>query len=181
MFTENNNIFGITAEFKGPAELIEAAKIIRHAGYKNFDCYSPFPVHGMDQAMGLKRSPLGFIVAIVSFFIMIGTLTLQWWTNAVDYPLIISGKPLFSYQTYAPVAFGVTIAIAAFTAVIGMLLLNKLPAFFHPQFSYKRFYKATDDGFFITVESDDPNFDVEKTSSLLESVNGSNIEVLKNE
>ncbi|MFC1555322.1 DUF3341 domain-containing protein, partial [candidate division KSB1 bacterium] len=127
MAKKENNIFGLIAEFKDPGELISAAEKVRDSGLKEFDCHSPFPIHGMDEAMGVQRSPLGFIVAVVSFFVMLGGLGLQWWTNAVDYPLVISGKPLVSYQAYAPVGFGLTVAIAAFTAFIGMLVLNGLP------------------------------------------------------
>ena len=97
----NKKIEGIIAEFKNPAELIQTAEKLRDSEYKNFDCHSPFPIHGMDKAMGEKRSPLGWIVGIVAFLGLSAGVTLEWWTSTVDYPLVISGKPFFSYQRIA--------------------------------------------------------------------------------
>ncbi len=84
------------AEFENPAQLLGAAQKLHDAGYKQFDCHSPFPIHGMDQAMGLKRSPLGYIVFVVAMLGLLGGITLEWWTSTIDYPLVISGKPFFS-------------------------------------------------------------------------------------
>ena len=104
-----NKIDGIIAEFKNPAELIHAAEKLRDSEYNNFDCHSPFPIHGMDRAMGEKRSPLGWIVGIIAFMGLGAGITLEWWTSTIDYPLVISGKPFFSYQAYGPVAFAVMV------------------------------------------------------------------------
>lgn len=171
----------VLAEFGSPAELLHAAEKVRDAGYMKFDCHSPFPIHGMDAAMGLKRSPVGYIAGICGLLGGIFAMGLQWWTSTVDYPLVISGKPLFSFQAYIVVTFGLTILGAAFGAVIGMLMINRLPQWFHGLFYSKNFSRFSDDAFFVSIEADDPKFDPEQTSSFLESIGGTNIEVVKGE
>ncbi|PKK83137.1 MAG: DUF3341 domain-containing protein [candidate division Zixibacteria bacterium HGW-Zixibacteria-1] len=174
-----HKVEGILAEFSSPAALLKAAEKIRDAGYKKFDCHSPFPIHGMDRAMGLKRSPLGWIVGLAALFGTSAALGLQWWTSTVDYRLVISGKPFFSFQAYVPVTFALGVLLSAVTALLAMLILNGLPRLHHPIFYSDRFVKASDDGFFISIEADDPMYDTEKTRSFLESIGGTNPEVLK--
>jgi hypothetical protein len=171
----------ILAEFDNPAHLLEAARKIKDAGYKKFDCHSPFPIHGMDHAMGLKRSPLGYIVFIVALVAFLGGISLEWWTSSVDYPLVISGKPFFSYQAYGPVAFAIMVLASAFVALLGMLVINKLPMYFHLLFSTSRFEKVTDDGFFVSIDSSDPKFDIISTKKFLMQIGGNNLEVLSEE
>jgi hypothetical protein len=173
-----NSKYGMLAEFSNPAELLEAAKKMHNSGYKDFDCHSPFPIHGMDQAMGLKRSPLGFIVFVVAASALLFGFWLEWWTSTVDYPLVISGKPFFSYQAYGPVAFALMVLTGAFTALGGMLVLNKLPQFFHPLFESSRFEKTMNDGFFISLTSKDEKFDLNNSKKFLEEIGGKNIEVI---
>jgi hypothetical protein len=168
----------ILAEFENPAQLLEAAEKMRDAGYKDFDCHSPFPIHGMDQAMGMKRSPLGWIVGGVAFVALLSGFTLEWWTSAVDYPLVISGKPFFSYQAYGPVAFAIMVLSSSFAALLGMMALNKLPMLYHKNFDSKKMTKITDDGFIVTITSNDLQFDVAKTKSFLERIAGKNLEVI---
>ncbi|MBD3168913.1 MAG: DUF3341 domain-containing protein [candidate division Zixibacteria bacterium] len=167
------------AEYGNPAELINAAEKMRDAGYKEFDCHSPFPIHGMDQAMGLKRSPLGWIVGLSALLGGLGALWLQWWTSSVDYRLIISGKPFFSFQAYVPVTFGGAVLFGAIAAVVGMLILNRLPRLHHPVFNSDRFSRFSDDGFFVSISSDDPKFDAAELSRLFENTGGKNIEVVE--
>lgn len=175
----NAKIVGVLAEFAGPRELKGAAEKVRDAGYKVFDCHSPFPIHGMDQAMGLKRSMLGWIVGVAAIIGTSGGLLLQWWTSAIDYPLIISGKPLFSYQAFVPVTFGVGVLLSAFAALIGMLALNGLPRFHHPVFYSDHFGKFSNNGFFVSIEATDAKFDENQTKDLLRSIGGENIEILR--
>lgn len=170
---------GILAEFSSAAALLKAAEKIRDAGYKKFDCHSPFPIHGMDRAMGLKRSPLGWIVGLAALFGTSTALGLQWWTSTVDYRLVISGKPFFSFQAYVPVTFALGVLLSAITALLAMLILNGLPRLHHPIFYSDRFVKASDDGFFVSIEADDPMYDTEKTRGFLESIGGTNPEVLR--
>ncbi len=169
------------AEFAGPAELLEAAEKLRDAGYKDFDCHSPFPVHGMDQAMGLKRSPLGYIVFAVAMLGFLGGITLEWWTSTIDYPLVISGKPFFSYQAYGPVAFAIMVLAGAFVSLFGMLALNKLPMYYHKLFNSHNFEKAMNDGFFVSVDAGDAKFDRQTTGKWLEEIGGKNIEMVEAE
>lgn len=167
------------AEFNGPGALLEAARSLRDAGYDNFDCHSPFPIHGMDEAMGLKRSGLGFWVGLFAVIGLSGAVLLQWWAGSVAYPLVISGKPFFSYQAYLPVTFALAVLLAAISSVIGMMALNKLPRLNHPVFASESFKKVTDDGFFVSIESADEKFDLEKTQSFLRSIGAENLEVVE--
>jgi hypothetical protein len=175
----NKKVMGIITRFENTADLLTAAEKTRDAGYRKFDCHSPFPIHGMDKAMGLKRSGLGWLVGISGIIGTTSALALQWWTSTIDYPIVISGKPLFSFQAYVPVTFAVGVLLAAFTALFGMLVLNGLPRLFHPVFYSDKFSRFSDDGFFISVESDDPKFDPEKTGKFLESIGGKDIELLR--
>lgn len=172
---------GMLAAFESPAALMRAAEKMRDAGYTHFDCHSPFPIHGMDRAMGLKRSPLGFIVGMVALCALSGATLMMWWMTTVDYPLVVSGKPYFSFQAYVPVAFAITILSSAVTALFGMLILNRLPQLFHPLFESKQFAKVTDDGFFVSVAAQDTKFDINTTKQFLESIGGSQIEVVEGE
>jgi len=166
------------AEFANPAALLRAAEKMRDAGFRSFDCHSPFPIHGMDKAMGEKRSPLGWIVAFVALAGFSAGMGLEWWSSSVAYPLVISGKPFFSYQAYGPVAFAVMVLSSALTALIGMLALNKLPRFNHPVFNSENFQRASDDAFFISVLSDDPKYNEQETRNFLTEIGGLNIEQL---
>jgi hypothetical protein len=178
---KNKVVEGIIAEFENPAELIKAAEKMRDSDYKKFDCHSPFPIHGMDRAMGEKRSPLGWIVGTVAFLGLGAGFALQWWTSAVAYPLVIAGKPFFSYQAYGPVAFAVMVLSSAFVSLIGMLILNKLPRFNHPVFNSERFSQVSNDAFMVSIEAEDAHFDKEKTRQFLESIGGKNIEYLESD
>jgi len=172
---------GLLASFEDPAKLLEAARKIRAAGYTKYDCHSPFPIHGMDDAMGLKRSPLGYIVFAVAVVALLGGFALEWWTSTVDYRLVISGKPFFSYQAYGPVAFALMVLASAFVSLLGMLALNKLPMFFHPLFSSKNFENVMDDGFFVSIESADEKYDPEGTKNFLSGIGANNVEVISAE
>lgn len=168
----------ILAEFDNPGQLLHAAEALRDAKFTRFDCHSPFPIHGMDQAMGLKRSPLGWMVGLVSLSGAALGLTLQGWTSTIDYPIIISGKPFFSYQAFVPVTFGLAVLFGALTSFFGMLILNRLPRLHHPVFYSERFSRVTDDGFFVSIEGTDPLFDVESVEKLLQSIGAKHIDVI---
>ncbi len=167
------------AEFPGVPELMKAAEKLRDAGYKKFDCHSPFPIHGMDKAMGIRRSKLGYIAALFALLGFGGAVLLQWWASSIAYPLVISGKPYFSYQAYLPVTFALSVLVASLASVIGMLALNKLPRLNHLLFKSTLFEKFGDDGFFVTVESDDPKFDEHQTSRFLRSIGAVAVEVVE--
>jgi len=174
-------VHGLTAEFANPAELLVAAKKIREADYHRFDCHSPFPIHGMDAAMGLRRSPLGFIIGMCAIFGGLVGLGLQTWIHSFEYPLIISGKPFFAWQGYIIVTFALTILFGAFGAVLGMFKLNRIPKYHHPHFFSNILNKFSDDGFFISIDADDPKFDPNSTTRFCKSLGCKQIELMEEE
>jgi len=171
--TDKPVLHGVLAEFGNTAELLVAARKVREAGYKKYDAYSPFPIHGMDDAMGLKPSKLGWIVlahGLVGFF---GAIALMVWTSSVDYPLNISGKPNINAPAFIPVLFELTVLLSAFGAVFGMFYLNDMPKHHNPLFNSDRFSRVTDDKFFICIESSDMLFDQQKTTHFLTEIGAS--------
>jgi hypothetical protein len=177
--TQQAQVTAIIAEFDGPATLLKAAEQVRDAGYTTFDCHSPFPIHGMDQAMGLKRSPLGWVVGAAAAVGVGGITFFQWWTSAVDYKFVISGKPLFSFQAYVPIIFGIGVLLSAFAAAFGMFHFNRLPRLHHPVFSSEHFKKFSTDGFFVSIEATDAKFDAGETKAFLESIGATYTEVVQ--
>ncbi|RMH73834.1 MAG: DUF3341 domain-containing protein [Gemmatimonadetes bacterium] len=174
----SERVAGVIAQFEDPAALLKAAERVRDEGYKKFDCHSPFPIHGMDQAMGERRSPLGWIVGGIAVIATLAGAGMQWWTNGVDYQFVISGKPFVSYQAYLPVTFAVAVLTSAFVSTFGMMALNGLPRWHHPLFESEQFKKVTDDGFLVSIEATDRKFNVEQTSAFLELIGGTNVEVI---
>lgn len=171
--------YGVLAEFASPDELLHAVRKAREAGYRHMDAFTPLPVHGLDKALGLERSKLGFVVFGAGLMGAGAALLLQWWTAAVDYPLMIGGKPYFQFEFSIPVTFELTVLFAAFAAVLGMLAFNRLPQLYHPVFSAETFRRASDDGFLLLIESQDPNFDVEACRNLLHEAGAARIEVVE--
>jgi len=172
-------LFGLLAEFETPGELLEAANSVREAGYTRWDCYSPFPVHGLERAMGLRDTRLPWVVLGAGATGAGLAVLMQWWMNAVDYPLNIAGKPLFSLPAQIPIVFEVTVLLASVAAFVSLFIFNGLPRFYHPAFRSRAFKRVTNDRFFIAVEASDPGFDGEKTESFLRSVGSRNIEWLE--
>lgn len=172
--------FGLLAEFTTPGELYRACERVRDAGYTRWDAHSPFPVHGLDRAMGMRRSVLPWIVLGMGLFGAALGFGLQTWVHGTVYPLVISGKPYFAWQAYVPITFELGVLFGALGAVIGMFGLNQLPMHYHPVFHSERFARASDDLFFITVESWDPRFDVEVTRRLLLSLGARHVELVGN-
>ncbi len=169
-------LYGVLAEYDTPGELIEAARRVRDAGYTEFDCYSPFPVHGIDEAMGIKRTILPVLIFGGGFTGTLGGLLLQWWCNAYNWPWNISGKPAWSIPANIPIAFETTILLAVFTSFFGMWILNKLPQVWHPFFRSDRFGRVTDDAFLLGIEARDQRFDADKTVALLKDAGAIDVE-----
>lgn len=174
--SHNQSLHGILAEFRNPKELIDAARQVEQSGYKKYDAYTPFPIHGLEKAMNLKDSRLGWIVFLHGLLGAGGALLLMIWTMGYDYPMNISGKPFIDLPAFIPVTFELTILLSAFGATFGMLYLNGLPKFHNPLFNSDRFEKVTDDGFFIGIESDDALFERDKVKELLEEAGATHIE-----
>ncbi|MDQ3337010.1 MAG: DUF3341 domain-containing protein [Myxococcota bacterium] len=165
--TGDGPLYGVLAEFDTPGELIEAARKVRDAGYTEFDCFSPFPVHGIDEAMGIKRTILPLLVFGGGFTGTLGGIFLQWWMNAYNWPWNIGGKPSWSIPANIPIAFETTILLSVFAAFFGMWILNKLPQVWHPFFRLERFGRVTDDAFLLGIQAKDKRFDSVATQQLL--------------
>jgi hypothetical protein len=169
-------VYGLLAEYETSGELYRACEKVRDAGYGAWDAHTPFPVHGLEKAMGLRPSVVPWIVAVMGFSGAGLGYLMQWWMSAVDYPLIISSKPFNSYPAFVPVIFELGILLGSFGAVFGMLGLNRLPTLYHSLFNSARFSRVTDDRFFISIEARDPKYDPERTRALLESTGALNVE-----
>lgn len=170
-------VYGVAAEFQSARDLYHAAEKIRDAGFQKWDVYSPFPIHGMDEAMGMKRSVLGKIVFLGGLTGFLTAVTLQFGPSSFLYPLIVAGKPtnLFTVPAFFPIMFELTILLSAFTAVFGMLIMNGLPRHNHALFNWDRFKKVTEDKFFVAIEAGDPKFSERSVRDLLASLGGTNI------
>jgi hypothetical protein len=168
-------IYGVMAEFDTPEMLCAGAERAHAAGYRRMDAYSPFPIEGLAEVIGFKRTQLPLIVLIGGILGGIGGFTLQYWTSVIDYPMLIGGKPYNSWPAFIPVTFETTILGAALAAVLGMLGLNGLPMPYHPVFNVERFALASRDRFFLCIEAADPNFDAHDTVEFLRSLNPSSI------
>lgn len=174
-------LYGIMAEFDDVTAVVEAARKIRDAGFTKWDVHSPFPIHGIDKAMGAKPTILPWLVLCGGITGLFAGLLLSWWTNAVSYPYLISGKPQWSFAANVPVIFETTVLFSALTAVFGMLFLNKLPRLYHPLFKHRKFLRVTSDRFFLVIESIDPKFHREKTKALLGGAGAKGIEEVMEE
>jgi len=191
-------VHGYLAEFDGAADLYHAAEEVRDAGYQRWDVHTPFPIHGMDTAMGNPRSilpKLVFVGGMTGTFIAFTLQTLtqtNFWSSiglgflqklAETYPTIVQAKPtdIWTLPAFFPVMFELTILFSAFTTLFGLLALMGLPRLNHPLFASKQFGKFSDDSFFVCIEARDPKFSQEGTKALLEKIGGKNIELVEDE
>ena len=175
-------VHGTVAEFDSVDTLLAACRRVRDAGYTETDAYTPFPVHGIDPALGIKPTKLPWICLIAGLTGTCTALVMQSWMNGYNYPYIISGKPYFSWPAFMPVAFELTILFASFGAFFGMWALNKLPRFSNPVFTDPRFDRATDDRFFLYIGSKDDKYNQDSVNKLLGDIGGEYInEVVEDE
>jgi hypothetical protein len=172
-------VWGALAEFDSPAALYKAAERVRDAGFEQWDTHSPFPVHGLEKAMGLKRSMVPLAVLVFGLAGAAAGMGLQWWVATRAYPLVISGKPFFSWPAFVPIMFECGVLGGATGAVLGFLGFSKLPRHHHPLFESKRFERVTDDRFFISIEAADPHFDRSATVQLLERAGALAVELVE--
>jgi Protein of unknown function (DUF3341) len=173
--------YGISAEFSSAADVLEAAKKVRAAGYRRWDVFSPFPVHGLEKVMELGNSKVGLFSLAFGGGAFIGTMLMIWFMNDFDYPIIIGGKPMFSVPMSVVPSYILLVLFAALGAFIGMVALNQLPRHHHPLFAKKRFELVSRDKFFLVIGSSDPKFSETETRRLLEQIGGGHIELVEDE
>ena len=169
-------LFALVASFDTPARLLSACEDLREAGFTAFDAHTPFPVHGLERAIGLRSSRVPWVSLVGGILGGLGGFALQVWTMGFDYPQNISGKPTIAFQAYVPVTFELTILLAAFGAFFGMWAINGLPRLFHPVMQAQSFARASDDRFLVSVEARDPQFDAEKVRAILQAQGATEIE-----
>jgi len=159
--------YGLMAEFDSPDALLHAAEAVRDAGYVRTDAFSPFPVHGLDDAIGFKENKVAPIILGGGIMGLVGGFGLQYYCQVIAYPMNIGGRPDYSWVAWIPPTFEMTILFASLAAVFGMLALNGFPQPYHPVFNAPRFSLASQDGFFLVIEAADPKFDAARTRTFL--------------
>jgi hypothetical protein len=160
-------IYGLLAEFADANALVHAARVTHAVGYRQVDAYSPFPVEGLAEAIGFRKTRLPLVVLLGGIVGGVGGFFMMWYSAVVDYPLNIAGRPYFSWPMFIPITFELTVLVAALCAVLGMLGLNGLPMPYHPVFNVPGFARASRDRFFLCVEATDPKFDRALTARFL--------------
>lgn len=171
-FWDRHGTYGLMAQFREPEEVIEAANRAYAAGYRNMDAYSPMPIEGLAEAVGFRRNWVSPIVLFCGMCGAAGGFGLLWWITVIAYPHNTGGRPFDSWPAYIPITFECTVLLAALSAVIGMLALNKLPQPYHPVFNVESFSeRASIDRFFLCIEASDPKFDLVATRAFLEGMN----------
>ncbi len=169
------NLFGLMVSFDDPEALLAGARAVREAGYQRIDAYSPYPVEGLSEAMQLRTTRLPWVVLFGGIIGAAGGYFMQYYASVIDYPLNVGGRPLHSWPAFIPITFELAILVAAIFAVLGMLALNGLPQPYHPVFNVPEFELASRSHFFLTIESTDPQFDLDETRQLLESLGGESV------
>ena len=168
--TDQARLYGVMAEFKNSEDLTNASRRVHEQGYKYFEAYSPFPVHGLSKAMGYQHTKVPRLVLIGGVLGGLGGFALQYWVSVVAYPLNIGGRPLNSWPAFSPITYETTVLCAALFAVLGMLALNGLPRPHHPVFGVDQFSRATSDGFFLCIQSRDDQYVEDQTRSFLKEL-----------
>jgi len=175
---EETREYGVLAEFPDPETLMHACAKVRDEGFEQWDAHTPFPVHGLDKAMGLRRSWVSGFVALLGFSGAILGMLMQWWVASKAYPLVISGKPFFSWPAFIPITFECGVLGGAMGAILGLVILGRLPRHHHALFNSERFKRVTDDAFFISIEALDPRYDAAATPRFLEKIGASHVEAI---
>ncbi len=172
-------VHGIVAEFTEVPAVFHAAEHVRDAGYSKWDVHTPFPIHDMESAMGIKTTKLPLMAGGAAITGVLTAIVLQWGTSDILYPMVVQGKPYDAWEPFVPIMFELGVLFTAFMCLFGMLALNGLPRFHHPLFSHERFLKVSDDRFIIAIEADDPKFDPVQTRALLEKAGGTHIALIE--
>lgn len=180
----SKKVYGLCAEFSSASTLYKAAEAVRDAGFSQWDCYTPYPVHGLDKAMGMKKSPLPRFVFVGGACGITTAFCLAYGTQVVMYPTVVQAKPvnIFTTAAFFPIMFELTILFSAITVLIGVLTLMKLPRWNHPVFASEMFSRrATDDGFLLVIEARDEKFELAATKQLLGSLGAKSLELIEDD
>ncbi|HWY32989.1 MAG TPA: DUF3341 domain-containing protein [Candidatus Acidoferrum sp.] len=177
----SEKLYGIMAEFNSPGEILRAAEKVSAAGYRRWDVFTPFPIHGIDKVMNLGNSLVGWVSLALGAGAFVSVVGLIWYSNAFDYPLIVGGKPMFSVpMTFVP-SYIMLILGGAVGSLVGMMAFNQLPRLNHPLLKKARFEMVTRDKFIMVIGANDGKFSVTETRHLLEQIGGSQITVVEDE
>jgi hypothetical protein len=174
-----DKVYAVMGEFSDPQELVEAGRTIRGLGYTNIDAMSPFPVHGIDEAIGVPYSKIGWIAVCGALAGITTAQVLIYYVGAIDYPLIIGGKPLFDFTYSIPPTFELDVLFTAITTFLCTWGLSGLPRLYHPSMNYRDAHRASDDRFLLIVEADDPQFDAQKTADDMRRAGANDVEVVE--
>jgi len=172
-------IYGVMAEFKDPADCYHAAEKVRDAGFADWDVYSPFPIHGIDEAMGIKETKLPLLVGAVGLSGAAIGFGFQYWVATWGYSTVVQGKPYGAWQAFVPVTFEIAVLFTAFSTFVGMMIFNGLPRWHHPLLCKERFLKVSDDRFIIAIEATDPKFDPPQVRALFQSAGATAVELVE--
>jgi len=157
---KEKKVYGLTALFDTPDRIIDAVKKISSDGYKKFDVHTPYPLHGMDGAMKLKPSKLGYITLVFGLSGALFALLFMFWAMSIDYPMVIGGKPFFALPAFIPITFELTVLLATLSTVIGMLtFFFSFPSNNHPLIGSNYMRSVSADKFGISIEAEDEKFD----------------------
>lgn len=174
-------VYGLMAEFDSPGAVLRAAEKVRVAGYRRWDVFTPFPIHGLDKVMGYKNSLVGWVSLAMGAGAFLSVVGLIWYANDFDYPIMVGGKPLFSApMTFVP-SYILLIMGSAVGALVGMLGINQLPRLHHPLFGKKRFEMVSRDKFVIVIGSNDEKFCATETRKFLETAGAGNVDIVEDQ
>ena len=176
---ERGRTWGVLGEFETPEGLLHAARRAREVGFRRMDAYTPFPIHGLSDAMGFRPTKLPLVVlagAVIGCATALGTM---WFSATIHYPINVAGKPFASWPMFIPITFEATVLFAALFAVFGMLGMNGLPMPYHPIFNAPRFAFASRDRFFLCIESRDPRFQEDDVRAFLSGLGAKDVEAVE--
>ena len=167
--TPPNELYGVLAEFAGPEELLTGTRRAYESGYRQLDAYSPMPIEGLADALEFRKTRMPLVILIGGIVGGLSGYALLYWVSVIHYPMNVGGRPFHSWPAFIPITFEMTILFGTLAGVLGMLGLNGLPRPHHPLFGVEAFSRASRDGFFLCIESSDPQFDPAQTREFLTS------------
>jgi hypothetical protein len=173
---EDSKLYGLLAKFDQPEQIVAATRRAYEAGYRKYDAYTPYPVEGLSQSMHLKPSLLPYVILIGGVLGGVGGFSMLTYATVVGNPLNIGGRPLFSWPTYIPITFELTVLLAAFFGLLGFFAVARFPQPYHPVFNSEDFREhGSQDAFYLGIEASDAQFDLERTRLFLQDLGSSHV------